>query len=81
MLVRDRPYIRIAVLPSSVPFLLGASVWRKYSTDDGLDPDVTLVGIGVEVTVEVIAAATLLKREGIRVRIVNVVGKLLSKTS
>jgi xylulose-5-phosphate/fructose-6-phosphate phosphoketolase len=51
----------------------GVSVWPRYSTDDGVNPDVVLVGIGSEVTVEVIAAAKLLQKEGIRVRVVNVV--------
>ncbi|QRV77613.1 hypothetical protein RhiJN_05628 [Ceratobasidium sp. AG-Ba] len=53
--------------------IAGASVWRRFSTDEGKNPDITLVGIGVETTTEVIAAGTLLKKEGIRVRIVNVV--------
>jgi len=53
--------------------IAGASVWKQFSTDDGKNPDITLVGIGVETTTEVIAAGTLLKAEGIRVRIVNIV--------
>ncbi|KAH8926340.1 phosphoketolase [Atractiella rhizophila] len=53
--------------------LSGISVWKKYSTDEGKNPDVILVGIGVEVTVEVIAAAKLLQKEGFRVRTINVV--------
>ena len=43
--------------------IAGASVWKFASTEDGLDPDVVLVGIGVEVTFEVIAAAAILRRE------------------
>ncbi|KAJ5577612.1 Transketolase C-terminal/Pyruvate-ferredoxin oxidoreductase domain II [Penicillium hispanicum] len=52
----------------------GASVWNFCSTDDGLDPDVVLVGIGVELTFEVIAAAALLRQRApeLRVRVVNV---------
>ncbi|KAK0235877.1 phosphoketolase [Armillaria nabsnona] len=52
----------------------GASVWKFASVDDGVDPDVVLVGIGVEVTFEVIAAASLLRKYApdLRVRIVNV---------
>ncbi|OAP61491.1 hypothetical protein AYL99_03694 [Fonsecaea erecta] len=52
----------------------GASVWKFASTDDGLNPDVVLVGIGAELTFEVIAAADLLrsKMPEMRVRVVNV---------
>ncbi|KAG8960880.1 hypothetical protein FRC03_006048 [Tulasnella sp. 419] len=53
--------------------IAGVSVWKKYSTDEGLNPDIVLVGIGVEVTVEVIAAAALLQKEGVRVRVINVI--------
>jgi len=51
----------------------GATVWKKYSTDQGINPDVVLVGIGVETTAEIIAAAGLLKKEGVRIRVINVV--------
>jgi xylulose-5-phosphate/fructose-6-phosphate phosphoketolase len=57
--------------------IAGASIWRKYSTDDGMKPDVVLVGIGVEVTHEVIAASALLRSEGVRVRVVNVVDLMI----
>ncbi|KAJ5684122.1 uncharacterized protein N7477_000467 [Penicillium maclennaniae] len=52
----------------------GASVWKFCSTDDGLDPDVVLVGIGVEVMFEVVQAAAILKERApsLRVRVVNV---------
>jgi len=52
----------------------GASVWKFASTDGGLDPDIVLVGIGVELTFEIIAAAALLRETcpGLRVRVVNV---------
>ncbi|KAK5071153.1 hypothetical protein LTR64_007657 [Lithohypha guttulata] len=52
----------------------GASTWPTYSTEGGLDPDVVLVGIGAELTFEVIAAAALLrsKAPSLRVRVVNV---------
>jgi len=53
--------------------IAGLSVWRKYSTDEGERPDVVLVGIGVEVTMEIVAAARLLEKDGVRVRVVNVV--------
>ena len=52
----------------------GGSIWKFASTDDGLNPDVVLVGIGSEITFEVIAAAYLLKKRvpELRVRVVNV---------
>jgi xylulose-5-phosphate/fructose-6-phosphate phosphoketolase len=52
----------------------GASVWKFCSTDEGLRPDVVLVGIGTEVTFEVIVAAALLRKLApeLRVRVVNV---------
>jgi len=52
----------------------GASVWKFASTDDGLDPDVVLVGIGCELMFEVICAAAILRRicPALRVRVVNV---------
>lgn len=52
----------------------GASVWKFASTEDGLDPDVVIVGIGAELTFEVIEAAAMLRKKapGLRVRVVNV---------
>ena len=52
----------------------GGSIWRWASTDSGLDPDEVLVGIGAELTFEVIAAASLLctKCPKLRVSVVNV---------
>src|SRR6266581_192412 len=52
----------------------GASIWPWASTDDGLDPDVVLVGIGDTPTLEVMAAAHILRNEmsELRVRVVNV---------
>jgi xylulose-5-phosphate/fructose-6-phosphate phosphoketolase len=52
----------------------GASVWKFCSTEGGLDPDVVLVGIGSELTFEVIAAAHLMRKKvpDLRVRVVNV---------
>jgi xylulose-5-phosphate/fructose-6-phosphate phosphoketolase len=54
--------------------IAGASIWKFASVDGGVDPDVVLVGIGVEVTFEVIAAAALLRKLApeLRVRVVNV---------
>jgi len=53
----------------------GASVWRWASTADGIDPDVVLVGIGDNPTLEVMAAAQILRNSipELRVRVVNVV--------
>jgi xylulose-5-phosphate/fructose-6-phosphate phosphoketolase len=44
------------------------------STDDGLNSDVVLVGIGSELTFEVVIAASILRRicPALRVRVVNV---------
>lgn len=52
----------------------GGSIWPHFSTDGGLNPDVVLVGIGAELTFEVIAAAALLRKKvpALRVRVVNV---------
>ncbi|KAJ5174543.1 uncharacterized protein N7482_000420 [Penicillium canariense] len=57
----------------------GASVWKFCSTDDGLDPDVVLVGIGVELMFEVIQAAAILRQRApaMRVRVVNVTDLLI----
>jgi xylulose-5-phosphate/fructose-6-phosphate phosphoketolase len=53
----------------------GVSVWNWASTDGGIDPDVVLVGIGDNPTLEVMAAAHILRMElpELRVRVVNVV--------
>lgn len=52
----------------------GASVWKFASTDEGTKPDIVLVGIGTEVTFEVVAAAALLRKLApqLRVRVINV---------
>ena len=52
----------------------GASIWKFCSTDEGLSPDVVLVGIGSELTFEVVVAAAILRRKcpAMRVRVVNV---------
>jgi xylulose-5-phosphate/fructose-6-phosphate phosphoketolase len=53
----------------------GASVWRWASTEAGIHPDVVLVGIGDNPTLEVMAAAQILRTDlpELRVRVVNVV--------
>jgi xylulose-5-phosphate/fructose-6-phosphate phosphoketolase len=52
----------------------GASVWKFASTDNGLNPDVVLVGIGSELTFEVVVAASILRKicPALRVRVVNI---------
>ncbi|HYT28932.1 MAG TPA: phosphoketolase family protein [Ktedonobacteraceae bacterium] len=52
----------------------GASIWQWASIDDGINPDVVLVGIGDNPTLEVMAAAHILRHElpELRVRVVNV---------
>ena len=59
----------------------GASVWKFASTDNGLDPDVVLVGIGAEITFEVIEAAAMLRRiaPNLRVRVINITDLLILK--
>jgi xylulose-5-phosphate/fructose-6-phosphate phosphoketolase len=61
----------------------GASVWKFASVDEGKSPDVVLVGIGVEVTFEVIAAAALLRKlaPSLRVRVVNVTDLMILEGS
>jgi len=57
----------------------GASVWPWASIDEGVNPDVVLVGIGDSPTVEVLAAAHILRAEmpDLRVRVVNVTDLLI----
>jgi xylulose-5-phosphate/fructose-6-phosphate phosphoketolase len=52
----------------------GASVWQWASIDEGINPDVVLVGIGDNPTLEVMAAAHILRNDmpELRVRVVNV---------
>jgi xylulose-5-phosphate/fructose-6-phosphate phosphoketolase len=61
----------------------GASIWKFASTDDGLDPDVVLVGIGSELTFEVVTAASLLRRKcpALRVRVVNVTDLMILESA
>lgn len=57
----------------------GASIWKWASCDEGVDPDVVLAGIGDEVTVEVMAAVHMLRKEipQMRIRVVNVTDLLV----
>jgi xylulose-5-phosphate/fructose-6-phosphate phosphoketolase len=52
----------------------GASIWQWASIDEGINPDVVLVGIGDNPTLEVMAAAHILRNDmpELRVRVVNV---------
>jgi len=52
----------------------GASIWQWASTDGGVNPDVVLVGIGDNPTLEIMAATQILRDElpELRVRVVNV---------
>ena len=52
----------------------GASIWQWASVDGGVNPDVVLVGIGDNPTLEVMAATKLLREDApeLRVRVVNV---------
>lgn len=52
----------------------GASIWKFASNDEGKEPDVVIVGLGVEVTFEVVKAAELLRTIApeLRVRVINV---------
>lgn len=60
---------------------IGASTWPFASTDGGANPDVVIVGVGVEVTFEVIKAAELLRTLApeLRVRVVNVTDLMVLK--
>lgn len=60
----------------------GASVWPFASTDKGLNPDVVLVGIGAELTFEVVKAAEMLREVApeLRVRVVNVTDLMVLET-
>ena len=53
---------------------VGASVWRWASTNDGEDPELVLAGCGDNLTLEVMAAAQILRDEvpEWRIRVVNV---------
>jgi xylulose-5-phosphate/fructose-6-phosphate phosphoketolase len=58
---------------------VGASVWRWAGTDDGEDPDLVLACSGDNLTLEVMAAASLFRREmpKWRIRVVNVIDLLV----
>jgi xylulose-5-phosphate/fructose-6-phosphate phosphoketolase len=60
----------------------GAGIWEFASTGAGHDPDVVLVGVGVETTFEVIKAAELLQdlAPELRVRVANVTDLMILST-
>ncbi|MGE5176872.1 MAG: phosphoketolase [Hyphomicrobiales bacterium] len=53
---------------------VGASIWRWASTNEGEDPEIVLAATGDNLTIEILGAADLLRREAPewRVRVVNV---------
>lgn len=57
----------------------GGSVWKWASTEEGVNPDVVLVGIGDIPHLEVMAAAQILRQElpELRIRVVNVTDLLI----
>lgn len=60
----------------------GASVWKFASVDGGKSPHVVIVGVGVEVTFEVVKPAELLRSlmPDLRVRVVNVTDLMVLAT-
>lgn len=76
IVAEKRPFPQWLALDEAIAHCrAGASVWRWASTDDGIDPDVVLVGIGDNPTLEVMATAQILRTElpELRVRVVNIV--------
>lgn len=76
IIAEKRPFPQWLSLPDAIAHCrAGASVWSWASTDDGVRPDVVLVGIGDNPTIEVMAAAHMLRTDlpELRVRVVNVV--------
>ncbi len=70
-----QPMAQWLSLPEAVEHCrLGASIWRWASTNGGEDPQVVLAACGDNMTIEVLAAASLLRSEAPdwRVRVVNV---------
>jgi xylulose-5-phosphate/fructose-6-phosphate phosphoketolase len=59
-------------------FRLGASTWRWASTNEGEDPEILLAATGDNLTLEILAAAQLLREDAPewRVRVVNVMNLL-----
>ncbi|MCP5469731.1 MAG: phosphoketolase family protein [Chlamydiales bacterium] len=57
----------------------GGGIWKWASTDEGVDPDVVLCGIGDNPHLEVMAAAQILRQEfpHLRVRVVNITDLLI----
>jgi xylulose-5-phosphate/fructose-6-phosphate phosphoketolase len=61
----------------------GASIWHWASTEEGLNPDVVLVGIGDVMTLETMAAVHWLRKElpELRVRVVNITDLLVLESN
>lgn len=76
IIAEKRPFPQWLSFPEAVAHCrAGASVWSWASTDNGVRPDVVLVGIGDNPTIEVMAAVHMLRSDmpELRVRVVNVV--------
>ncbi|HET8913009.1 MAG TPA: phosphoketolase family protein, partial [Ktedonobacteraceae bacterium] len=76
IIAEKRPFPQWLPLPEAIAHCrAGASVWSWASTDNGIRPDVVLVGIGDNPTFEVMAAAHMLRKDlpELRIRVVNVV--------
>ena len=76
IIAEKRPFPQWLSLPeANAHCRAGASIWSWASTDDGVRPDVVLVGIGDNPTIEVMAAAHMLRSDlpELRIRVVNVV--------
>ncbi|HEY1352783.1 MAG TPA: phosphoketolase family protein [Ktedonobacteraceae bacterium] len=76
IIAEKRPFPQWLSLPEAIAHCrAGASVWPWASTDAGVRPDVVLVGIGDNPTIEVMAAVHMLRTDlpELRIRVVNVV--------
>ncbi|CAD6568523.1 MAG: hypothetical protein CYPHOPRED_002687 [Cyphobasidiales sp. Tagirdzhanova-0007] len=63
--------------------IAGLSIWKQYSTvPEGQQPEVVMVGCGVEVTAEILQAVQILKKDipALRIRVINIVDLLVLST-
>ncbi|KAI5982856.1 xylulose-5-phosphate phosphoketolase [Pisolithus marmoratus] len=83
--LRSRNYINLILDTEEADrhCIAGASVWKFAGVDEGVDshvrPATVFVGVGTEVTFEVIAATALLRKQvpDLRVRVVNVTNLMI----